>query len=157
LSLAATLILAIAGVFLFGLNNPVEALAASLTLDHVKCFKVGDPDPHSDPASAATHWQQKQGWDIVVPAASPAEQLQLVDVRHCLSSDGRTAHLMYTWHGSPLSLYVLPTDEGHSGVVTKMGHKAVIWCAKGRTYAVVSNNARADLSSIVEYMKTNAR
>src|SRR6185369_12994012 len=40
LSLAATLVLAIAGVFLFGINKPVEALAASLTLDHVKCFTV---------------------------------------------------------------------------------------------------------------------
>src|SRR4030095_4418783 len=39
LSVAATLVLAVAGVFVLGLNNPVEALAATLTLDHVKCFK----------------------------------------------------------------------------------------------------------------------
>ena len=30
MSLAATLVLAVAAVFVFGLNNPVEALAASL-------------------------------------------------------------------------------------------------------------------------------
>ena len=44
LSLAATLVLAVAGVFVFGLNNRVEALAASLAVDHVKCFKVSGAD-----------------------------------------------------------------------------------------------------------------
>src|SRR6266700_2152609 len=47
LSLAATLVLAVAGVFLVGLNDRVEALAASLAIDHVKCFKVGRGAPLS--------------------------------------------------------------------------------------------------------------
>src|SRR6185437_13057411 len=38
LSIAATLLLAVGGVFLFGINDRVEALAASLAIDHVKCF-----------------------------------------------------------------------------------------------------------------------
>jgi len=157
LSLAATLVLAVAGVFLFGLNNPVQALAASLTLDHAKCFKIGDTDPHTDPAVAAKNWQQEQGWQIVVPQALPSEQLQLVDVRHCYSTDGRAAHLMYRWHGAPLSLYVLPQDTGHAGTVANMGREAVIWCANRRTYAVVAEGQPQDLGRIVDYMKANAR
>ena len=157
LSLAATLVLAVAGVFMLGLNNPVEALASTLTLDHVKCFKVGDTDPRTDPVVAAKGWEQEQGWQIVVPKTLPAEQLTLVDVRHCYSSDGSAAHLMYTWRGAPLSLYVLPEDAGHAGAAKKMGHNAVIWCANSRTYAVVADGRPSDLTRIVDYMKANAK
>ena len=157
LSVAATVVLAVAGVFLFGLNNPVEALAATLTLDHVKCFKTGEVDPATDPVVAARSWQQEQGWPIVVPGTLPAEQLTLVDVRHCYSSDGQAAHLLYTWRGAPLSLYVLPEDAGHDGTVKKMGRDAVIWCANRRTYAVIADGDSPDLTRVVNYMKANAR
>jgi anti-sigma factor RsiW len=157
LSLAATLVLAVAGVFVLGLNNPVEALAATLTLDHVKCFKVGEVHPDTNPVVAARDWEQAQGWPIVVPNALPAEQLTLVDVRRCYSSDGKAAHLLYSWRGAPLSLYVMPEDAGHAGTVKKMGRDAVIWCAKGRTYAVVADADTPGLARIVDYMKANAR
>ena len=157
LSLAATLVLAIAGVFVFGLNNRVEALAASLALDHVKCFKVNGTDTHVDATSAAHNWQQDQGWPIVVPQTEAAQQLQLVNVRRCFTSDGRAAHMMYTWRGAPLSLYVLPEDVGRDRVVDKMGHEAVIWCANRRTYAVVADGHPQDLTRIVDYMKAHAR
>jgi hypothetical protein len=157
LSLAATLVLAIAGVFLFGLNNRVEALAASLALDHVKCFKVNGTETHADAASAEHAWQQDQGWPIVVPPTEAAQQLRLVNVRRCFTSDGRSAHMMYTWRGEPLSLYVLPEDVGHDQVVDKMGHEAVIWCANRRTYAVVADGRPEDLTHIVDYMKAHAR
>src|SRR5438105_4300302 len=52
LSLAASLVLAIAGVFLFGVNDRVEALAASLAIDHVKCFTVSGGDRHVEPVQA---------------------------------------------------------------------------------------------------------
>jgi anti-sigma factor (TIGR02949 family) len=157
LSLAASLLLAVAGVFLFGLNDRVEALAASLAVDHVKCFKVDGGSPHAEPSVAEARWQQDQGWPIVVPASAPAQQLTLVNVRRCFTSDGRSAHMMYTWRGAPLSLYVLPEDIGHDRVVDKMGHEAVIWCANRRTYAVVAAGHPQDLSQVVDYMKSHAR
>ena len=156
LSLAATLVLAVAGVFVFGLNDRVEALAASLALDHVKCFKVTDR-PSPSPSLAAHDWQQDQGWPIVIPQSEPAQQLTLVDVRRCFTTDGRSAHMMYTWHGAPLSLYVLPEDVGRDSVVDKMGHQAVIWCANRRTYAIVADGHPQDLSRVVEYLKAHAR
>jgi anti-sigma factor RsiW len=160
LSLAASLVLAIAGVFLFGLNDRVEALAASLAIDHVKCFKVTGAVPHADASRAQRDWQQDQGWPIVVPASAPGRQLTLVNVRRCFSTDGRAAHLMYTWRGAPLSLYVLSEPDGNAGrdrVVDTMGHAAVIWCANRRTYAVVAAGHPRDLSQIVDYMKAHAR
>ena len=156
LSLAATLVLAVAGVFVFGLNNRVEALAASLAVDHVKCFKVTD-SPAPDPLAAARDWQQDQGWPIVVPQSEPAQQLKLVDVRRCFTTDGRSAHMMYTWRGAPLSLYVLPEDVGRDRVIDKMGHEAVIWCANRRTYAVVADGHPQDLSTVVDYLKAHAK
>ena len=39
LSMVATLVLAVAGVFLYGLGDGVEALGAQLAADHVKCFE----------------------------------------------------------------------------------------------------------------------
>ena len=157
LSLAATLVLAVAGVFLFGLNDRVEALAASLAVDHVKCFKVNGTETHADAPAEETRWQQRQGWPIVIPQTAAAQQLTLVDVRRCFTTDGRSAHMMYTWRGAPLSLYVLPEDVGRDRVVDKMGHEAVIWCANRRTYAVVADGHPPDLSKIVDYMKTHAR
>ena len=32
-------------------------------------------------------------------------------MRRCLSTDGRVAHIMYTWRGAPLSVYVLPRES----------------------------------------------
>jgi anti-sigma factor (TIGR02949 family) len=158
LSLAATLVLAVAGVFVFGLNDRVEALAASLTVDHVKCFKVAGTDKHVDAAGAERRWQDDQGWPIVVPPTAASEQLTLVDVRRCFTTDGRSAHMMYTWRGAPLSLYVLPENVGQDRVVDRMGHEAVIWCANSRTYAVVAGDGHTqDLTRIVDYMKAHAR
>lgn len=157
LSLAATLVLAVAGVFLLGLNDRVEALAASLAIDHVKCFKVSGGDRHVDPDQAAHRWQQDQGWPIAVPQTASAEELKLLDVRRCFSTDGRAAHMMYTWRGAPLSVYVLQGSAGSDRVVDKMGREAVIWCANRRTYAVVADGHPADLTHIVEYMKARVK
>jgi hypothetical protein len=157
LSLAATILLAVGGVFLFGLNDRVQALAASLAIDHIKCFKTTNRSSMSDSAAAAVHWQQDQGWPITVPQTEPSEQLRLVDVRRCFSSDGRAAHMMYSWRGAPLSVYVLQGDIGSDRVVDKMGREAVIWCANRRTYAVVADGHPQDLSHIVAYMKTRVQ
>jgi anti-sigma factor RsiW len=157
LSVAATLILAVAGVFVFGLNNPVQALASTLALDHIKCQKLADGTKDVDALAAGMNWEHDRGWSLAVPKTLPSEQLTLVDVRHCLSSDGLAAHLMYTWHGAPLSLYVIPQDKGHAGIVEKMGRETVIWCANRRTYAVVAEGHPQDLNRIIDYMKANAK
>lgn len=159
LSVAATLVLAVAAVFLLGLNDGAAALAASLAVDHVKCFKVGVPAAAADAAAESRQWQQRQGWPVVIPPAAPAEELQLIDVRRCYSSDGGAAHLLYNWRGSPLSLYVLPRDTRRQQALRKIGHEAVIWSDHQRTYAVVTarQSPPDDLSRVVAYLKATAR
>jgi len=157
LSLAATILLAVAGVFLFGLNNRVEALASSLVIDHVKCFAMTGSNASADPQQSAVHWQQDQGWPITVADTDLSEQLRLVNVRRCFTSDGRAAHLQYAWRGTSLSVYVLQENAGRDCVIEKMGHETAIWCANGRTYAIVADGHPADLSHIVDYMKARVR
>jgi len=157
LSLAATLVLAVAGVFLFGLNDRVEALAASLAMDHTRCFKVFGTSTDAESTAAERAWQHDQGWAIVVPETEPAQQLKLVNVRRCFTTEGRSAHMMYTWRGEPLSVYVLQGDAGRDRIIHKMGSQAVVWCANQRTYAVVAADAGRDLTPIVDYMKAKVR
>jgi len=157
LSLAATLVLAVAGVFMLGLNDRVQALASSLAADHVRCFKVNGTATDADAHDSERAWESDQGWPIVVPPTAPAQQLKLVGVRRCLSSDGRVAHLMYTWNGEPLSVYVLPADAGREGTAHRMGAQEIIWRAHQRTYAVVSGDMSRDLTPIVEYIKVRVQ
>ncbi|HEY2431914.1 MAG TPA: zf-HC2 domain-containing protein [Vicinamibacterales bacterium] len=157
LSLAATLVLAVAGVIAFGLNDRVQALAASLAVDHVKCFKVNGTAGEADAQASERAWQQGEGWPIAVPQTAPSQALKLIGVRLCLSSDGRVAHLMYTWGGEPLSVYVLQADAGHDETAHRMGAQEIIWRANHRTYAVVSGDRARDLTPIVDYMKGRVR
>ena len=162
LSLAATLILAVAGAFLFGLNNKVQALAAQLTLDHMTCFQLA-PERlgHADASLASRDWLASQGWPIQIPATSAVERLELLGVRRCSMSSGRVAHVMYKWRGEPLSVFVVPRTirrmREHQELGEKLGHEAVMWTEGDRTYFVLARARPADLASVVGYVRANAR
>jgi anti-sigma factor RsiW len=157
LSLAASLLIAAAGAVLFNVTRPVEALAAGLALDHVKCFRVCDTDHPLEAAVAESTWEAKEGWPIVVPPSEPAEQLELVNMRRCLSTDGLAAHLLYRWHGQPLSVYVMPHAMDGDHIVNRFGHETAVWTAGDRTYAVVAPGTPEDFTSVVHYVKAPAR
>ncbi|OFW06272.1 MAG: hypothetical protein A3H96_15880 [Acidobacteria bacterium RIFCSPLOWO2_02_FULL_67_36] len=161
LSLAATLLLAVAGVFVLGLNNKVEALAAQLVLDHVKCFALsGDHSGTVNPIAAANDWQREQGWAVQVPASSAAIGLELCGVRRCFTTGGRMAHLLYKWRGHPLSVFIIPQALGRPAareIVEKFGREAVIWTDGGRTYVVLAQARPAELDPVVMYVKDHAR
>lgn len=157
LSLAATLVLAVAGLFVYSAVNQVEALAAQFTADHVKCSRFGSPSA-GDPVAAAGRWVSSNGWPITVPKSAPSEDLEFLTVRRCLVTDGRTAHLMYNWRGAPLSVFVLPeaVDElGARRLISRFGHEAVMWSSGGRTYVVVARGARAQLEPVVRYVRAS--
>jgi anti-sigma factor RsiW len=161
LSMAATLLLAVAGAFFFGLANSVEALAAQLAVDHVKCFQFApDPAGRVDALALGQQWTSTRGWHLKVPDSSEAERLELLTVRRCASTEGLTAHVMYRWKGAPLSVYVLnntdPRAPAHGRFVEKLGQEAVIWSERGRTYAVVARAPRAELEPVVQYVRQMA-
>jgi anti-sigma factor RsiW len=157
LSLAATLLLAVAGVFIFSLNNPVEALAAQLSADHVKCFKIVAEHDHMDAAAAARDWSHTRGWQIGVPPGDDALSLELVGVRRCISTDGSSAHLMYRWRGEPLSVFIVPKTfdvaPGVGRIIENLGHRAIIWSKGPRTYLVIARGRPAGFDAVAAYLR----
>lgn len=161
LSLAATLLLAVGGLFLYSGLNQVEALAAQLAVDHVKCAKFASAP--QDPVAAASRWAAATGWTVQVPASAPDRDLEFISLRRCLVTEGRTAHLMYRWRGEPLSLFVvpdtLPDGNGDQRTVDKFGHEAVMWSANDRTYVVLARGRplEQEIRPVVGYMKAHVR
>jgi anti-sigma factor RsiW len=161
LSFAASVLLAVAAVFFMGLNGGVEALATQLALDHIKCFQFAPEHTEVDSKLAGDAWHRSYAWLINVPRSEPVEQLELLGVRRCLSTQGASAHIMYRWRGHPLSMYVLNSQPkaavSPERLVSRVGQEAVIWTDAGRTYAVVSRGQRADLERIAHHMRASAR
>jgi anti-sigma factor (TIGR02949 family) len=158
LSLAATLVLAVVTVFGFGLNNKVQALAFQTTIDHVTCSRLKTAD-HVDAGAAAQRWLARFGWPITVPEPSQESGLELQAVRRCAVTDGRVAHLMYTWMGEPLSVYVLPkrTLGDATEFVRRFRHNTVMWSQNDRTYIIVTPRPRDPaLDSVVAYVRARA-
>jgi len=161
LSMAATLLLAIAGVFLYGLQGGGDALAAQLAIDHVKCFEFSpQPSVLPDARALGREWSTRRGWTVKIPASAPLEGLELLAVRRCISTEGFTAHVMYRWHGQPLSVYVLKTAHPRIGatpqVVERLGQEAIMWSKGGRTYAVVVRGHPTDIEQVARYVRTEA-
>jgi anti-sigma factor RsiW len=161
LSLAAALLLAVGGT-LFLAGNTVEVLAAQLAVDHVKCFQFPPDRAAVDPLAESRKWEAGYGWPLKVPASAQSEQLELLGVRRCLSTEGRVAHLMYRWRGQPLSVFVLNSrlkgSEDAQGALVeasleKMGEHAIIWSRAGRTYAVVARDSSPGLQAVARYVR----
>ncbi len=159
LSVAATLVLAVAVVFGFGLTNQGQALAFQSTLDHVKCSRLLPQTAHADPIASARQWQTTYGWPLIVPPSSAGSQLELRAVRRCAVTDGRVAHLIYSWMGEPLSVFVLPkrTLGEAAEFVTRFRHNSVMWSENDRTYIIVTPHRRdPELDQVVAYVRAKA-
>jgi anti-sigma factor RsiW len=158
LSLAATVLLAVASVFALGLTDTVQALAFQTTIDHVTCSRFKGVAKQVDHVTEAQQWQERFGWPITVPASSAAQRLELQAVRRCLLTDGSVAHLMYEWQGKPFSVYVLPkrTLPDNPEVASRLRHNAVMWSRNERTYIVVTTHARGpSLDAVVSYVRSH--
>jgi len=156
LSLAATLLLAVAGAVVFSVVEPVEALAASVAADHIKCFKTQDMSATADSADLAGQWQQAEGWQLPVPPSRPDAGLCLVGMRHCYSTEGRMAHLLYTADGRPVSVFVWKDAGAGTHAVEIFGQRGVIWSNRQHRFAVVGDVDEAVLSRMAEYVRQAA-
>jgi anti-sigma factor RsiW len=155
LSLAATLLLAVGGVFVFGVNH--EAIAAQLALDHMKCFGLTGAEGTTDAKTAADAWQSRRGWTISVAPSSGEHQLQLVGIRRCFSTEGAAAHCMYRWRDEDLSVYIIPRALEGAGtaqqVLEKFGRGAIMWSNGGRTYLVVTRGRPTGFDQVAAYIR----
>ena len=156
LSLAASLLLAVAGAFVFSVADPIEALAASVAADHMKCFKLQDMSATAEAADVALAWQRDEGWRLPVPPARPDEGVCLVGMRHCISTEGRMAHLLYTVGGQPVSVFVWKEPGDGTHTVEILGQRGVIWSDTEHMFAVVGSVDDAVLARMARYVRQAA-
>lgn len=135
-------------------------LAAQLTADHVKCFKVfADPDA-VDARVLEREMEERYGWDMHVPASSAEHGVRLVGGRRCLYSDGTVPHVMYRAEAgaAPVSLFRLEGVTRDEAEVTTMGHRCRIWSRGGHTYVLVAPESIAGADArLARYIRQEAR
>jgi len=140
-------------IYLLSVATPAT-LAAQLTMDHVKCFTItGDPAEPVRAGAVEASLRAQYGWEVSVPGDSAANELRLVGSRRCLYGEGTVAHILYRHNGAPLSLFVLPDKVHPSEIVEVMGHAAIIWPARDRTFVLLGSEPREDMEKIASYIQ----
>ena len=155
LSVAATVLLAVAGVFMVGQQEQLEAsFVAQLAIDHDKCFtQLGTGHPRLDAAQAEARLAAEYGLDLLVPANAEGEQLNLVDVRFCDYDGGSMAHLLYEVEGQPVSFFVIPGVHQAERSLEVMGLHARLWSNDAAACVLVGREDAALMDKIVTYMR----
>ena len=134
-------------------------LAAQLTADHSKCFKLlGPPDGTAAEAPNIERMLFEQyGWKIHVPSSSADDDVQLIGARRCLYGDGLVPHVMYRVHGQDVSLFVLPGTARKADDLVTLGHRSQIWSRDGTTFVLVSAADAGGMASASRYVMREAR
>jgi anti-sigma factor (TIGR02949 family) len=160
LAIAATVVLAAGGVFVYEMTDrSTRLLAAELTADHVKCFGVVNSLLGTNANAAAVEQVMSDvfGWQMHVPEQGGGE-LELVGARPCLYARGKAAHLMYRHHGQPLSLFMLPQlarPGKPSETLDIMGHEAAVWSRDGRTFVLIGEEPGPELERVASVVQAS--
>jgi anti-sigma factor (TIGR02949 family) len=150
-SLAATLMLAVAGALVFGLvSGRGTALAAQLAEDHLRCIRAVSRRAPADSAQMAERWQKNRGWFVKVPPSSPGDDMQFIALRRCFHGDRQElAHAIYRHRGRLVSLFIFPDDDSRRRANLEiMGQRELIWSQGGRSYAIVADGDAADVQAL---------
>ena len=154
LSMAATVLLAVGGVLIFGQNKQLEAaFSAQLAIDHERCFihreetVAGFDQEHAEVVLA-----DDLGIHVTVPAESA--DFDVLDVRQCLYDEGAMAHVLCEWRGEPVSLFVVPGRSDREHILEIVGHDAVIWSRGDNAYVLVAEQqGPVEIGQIAEYVR----
>jgi anti-sigma factor RsiW len=134
------LVFTASAIFSLATRQSDGVLAAQLTLDHSKCFKLFDGAESSaiDAHEVERMLTQQYGWKIHVPPSSAESGLQLIGARRCLYADGLIPHVMYRANGQDMSLYVLNGVTRNPTDLVTFGHRSQIWTRDNTTFVLVS-------------------
>ena len=134
-------------------------LAAQLTADHAKCFRLfasngsADVDAHTVEQMLEDHY----GWDLHVPPSSSASGVRLIGARRCVYADGSVPHVMYRVGGHDVSLFVLDGVSRTAADLVSFGHRTRMWVAGRRTYVLVWPMAAGNMAAATRYVMEEAR
>ena len=154
LSMAATILLAAAALFMAGQRQGqgLGAVAAQLAIDHDKCFLVtpaGTPDFGRQ--EARVQLAGIVGSDIALPFESP--DFDLVDVRECAYEHGGVGHVLCNWRGDPVSLFVVPDRSFGEQLLEIINHDAVVWSGAGHAYVLVAEQGPVDIGQVARHVR----
>ncbi|MBS1819784.1 MAG: zf-HC2 domain-containing protein [Acidobacteria bacterium] len=158
-ALAATLLLAVAGAFVYqATRSSSRLLAAELAMDHEKCFRLNHilstaRTPDAVQASMASWFD----WNVQLPDTATHDDVSLVGSRPCLYGEGKVAHIMFMHQGQPVSLFMLPRETRQEQVVTVFGHQARMWSEGDRTFVLVAKQTAPELDRMVALVRTTIR
>jgi anti-sigma factor RsiW len=158
-SLSMLLVLfTVLAVFSLATQRSDTLLAAQLTADHSKCFRIfAAPDSPAADASELEHSLREQyGWEVRLPPSSPLDGVQLIGARRCLYADGRIPHVMYRVGGEDVSLFVLDGVSRREADITSLGHRSRIWSRGDRTYVFVAPERGGDMTRAIRYVMQEA-
>jgi anti-sigma factor RsiW len=150
-SLAATLMLAVAGALVFGLlSGRGTALAAQLAEDHLRCLRAVSRRGPADSVELSGRWEKNRGWFVKVPASSQRDDMEFIALRRCFHGDRQElAHALYRHKGRIVSLFIFPDDDTRRRANLEiMGQRELIWSQGGRNYAVVADGDAADVHAL---------
>ena len=153
LSMAATLLLAVAGVFMVGQQERLEAaFVAQLAVDHQKCFtEFGPGHTPLDPVLAEARLAAL-GIEVSVPTADD-ERIALVDVRSCGYDGGPMAHLLYEVDGQSFSLFIVPKARHGEGTFEVLGQQERLWLSAGEACVLVGPQDAVAMDEVTAYVR----
>jgi len=151
------LVFTASAIFSLATRRSDAVLAAQLTADHTKCFKLFAP---ADAPAMGAHdveemLAREYGWKIHVPPSSAG--LQLIGARRCLYADGLIPHVMYRANGQDLSLFVLKGVTRNASDLVTFGHRSQIWTRNNTTYVLVGPADSSGLADATQYMIKEAQ
>jgi hypothetical protein len=155
LTLAASLVLVVAAAFVYEATaRSTQLLAAELTADHLKCFRVINNvmGTHHEPQAVESSMASGFNWQMHLPEHAEEIGLELVGARPCLYGEGILAHIMYRHNGHPVSIFMLPRSARAEELVEVMGHQAAIWSVGNRTFVLVAREPRADVERMTSFV-----
>jgi anti-sigma factor (TIGR02949 family) len=159
-ALAASLVLVVAGAFLYELTaHSTHVMAAELTADHLKCFRVINSvlGTRHDASTVESAMASRFDWQMQLPEHPERAGLALVGARPCLYAEGLVAHIMYSHHGNPVSIFMLPKSVRADEVVEVMGHHASIWSVGNRTFVLITREPRAEVDRMTSFVHATLR
>jgi len=158
-ALAATLLLAVGGAFIYqATRGSSRVLAAELTMDHEKCFRLNRLlGTHHSPEAVEASMASTFDWNVQLPDEAGQGELSLVGSRPCLYGEGKVAHIMYTYNGQPVSLFMLPRESRESELVQVFGHQARIWSEGDRSFVLVARGSASEMEHMAALVRTTIR
>jgi hypothetical protein len=156
-AVAASLVLA-CGLWLTSwvTRQSTTVLAAQLAADHVKCFLTNHDDGMLEPRRVASYLRDRYGFAARVPAGDDSMGLRLVGARRCITGEGTNAHMLYTWQGRSVSLYMLPGVGHDVSAHQVLGHTTTMWSGHNGSYVLVMPEA-GGVAPLAEYMRHATR